>query len=360
MSPPQITIQKAGPSDLSAVADLLRHRDQRDHDIQSVRRYLLDLDPDRLRAWIANVDGRPGGLTALYIRNLLWDDGETIKAGYWAHLYVQPQYRKLMLYPQLVFAMLTSAKPAGLDLIYTGTRRRQVAEAHVQLGFHRVGRLPVLIKPLSPARLISKHKDWPGATRLLAAPIDALFRGYVAARRPGCPANLSAEELKLTSEDVETLVQMANARGKDRISQLWTADDLRRRFAGTIEGGPYTVLVARSAGALTAALIFRLAERGNGIRVSVIMDVVCSPSAASAARSLLGEAERRADHDHCEAMLYLDGAGPTMRELVAKLGYRNSPEAYDILVWPKEKVPPRSAAAEISRWRFTFADHDAF
>ena len=153
---------------------------------------------------------------------------------------------------------------------------------------------------------------------------------------------------------------MANARGKDRISQLWTADDFRQRFAGTIEGEPYTVLVARSVGALTAALIFRLAERGNGIRVSVIMDVVCSPYAASAARSLLGEAERRADHDHCEAMLYLDGAGPTMRELVAKLGYRNSPETYDILVWPKEKVPAGSAAAEISRWRFAFADHDAF
>jgi hypothetical protein len=41
-------------------------------------------------------------------------------------------------------------------------------------------------------------------------------------------------------------------------------------------------------------------------------------------------------------------------------GHRLSKETYQMLVWPKTLVPAGSIASDLSNWRFTFLDHDAF
>ncbi|MCI0677121.1 MAG: hypothetical protein L0Y42_15270, partial [Phycisphaerales bacterium] len=72
------------------------------------------------------------------------------------------------------------------------------------------------------------------------------------------------------------------------------------------------------------------------------------------------EAERRAHRNGGELMIYLDGVGPAMREVMERLEYRVSPETYDLLLWPKSLLTSGPATADLANWRFSFADHDAF
>ena len=358
-------IRPADPSDINAAVHLLRMRDQQEHPTAAVADYLFNFDADRMLAWLAYLDDQPVGINTLYLRRVRWC-GETIRAGYWAHLFVDPQFRKLMIYPQLVAAMIRGAREAGLDVIYTGTRRAQVAEAHTKIGFTQVGVLTVLFKPLRPARLVAKHKGLGRAVEAVTSPLDALYLGYLSLRRPTCPQTFDVEAFDADSLDAESPVihdvsQMFDDPALRSVSQEWTPEYFHRRFSTTIEGRPYTILTAHASGRLTAAVVYRVAERGDRrIRAGVIMNILGAEESPAAAAGLLAEAERRVVRAGGEVMLWLDGASTELSELLATLGYRKSPETYYILVWPKDRAVADSPAADLANWRFTFADHDAF
>ena len=359
--PPQVpTVRTAGASDVDAVVHLLRMRDDLEHPASAIADYLMNLEASRLVAWVAYVDDRPVGLNTLYLRQMRWC-GKTQSAGYWAHLFVDPNYRKRMIYPQLVVAMIRGAREAGLDLIYTGTRRRQVAEAHAKIGFSQIGTLPVLFKPLRPGRLIAKHKNLGRVVETLTVPGDALYGKYLALRRPRRPTTVDVETLNLESPTIDDVAQKFDDAGKEHISQRWDSAYFRRRFSTTIEGLPYTILTAHASGRLTATIVFRMAERGDRrIRAGVIMDVLGASQAPAAAAALLAESERQVMQAGGEVMLYLDGTGEETHRLLTAAGYRTSPETYYILVWPKNLAAPDCPAADLANWRFAFSDHDAF
>ncbi len=144
------TIRIAGEADKGAVADLLRERDGAMYTTSAVAAYLADLDPSRIAVWLAEKDGRPVGINAVYRRTISSPVG-SLAAGYWSHLYVRPEARSLMVYPQLVMAMLRWAESDNADFIYTATRQEHVAAAHLKLGFGKIVTMPVLLRQKDPA-----------------------------------------------------------------------------------------------------------------------------------------------------------------------------------------------------------------
>jgi hypothetical protein len=147
------------------------------------------------------------------------------------------------------------------------------------------------------------------------------------------------------------------------VRQGWTTPEWRHRFAATLEGDPYTLLVARRGGGLLGGVVARTARRdapsGASIPLGIVMDLIVAPEQAAAVAPLLAAAETWAATRGALAMLWLDGVRQ-LSDTVARCGYRPSAETYRLIVWPGTVAPPDSPLRDASRWRFTFADHDAF
>jgi hypothetical protein len=359
---PRLTVRPTTPADLPAVVSLLSERDGRPLEPANVASALYGLDRAHLAGWLAFADDQPAGLTTLYTRDQRWEVGgqtTTIRAGYWSHLFVREEFRRLMVYPQLVLAMMRGIKPLGIDCIFTGTRRPNVAQGHVKLGFARLGEYRVLFKPLRPFRLVARYKGWPGLTHAAAAPGDALYGVILAARRRGARRDLTIRAVDAGGPAIEAVVALLNTTGAGRVSQVWTRETLLRRLSRTIDGCEYRVLIAERGGRTIGAAVYRLTVRERVV-AGVIMELVAAPGEDDALPALLTELERRLRAESGDTTLFLDALGPEASRLLTSRGHRTSRETYQMLVWPKTLVPAGAPAADLSNWRFSFLDHDAF
>lgn len=359
-SRPAITVRELTPSDMPTAVHLLRLRDDRHHESDSVAGVLRGLDPAQLRAWGAFVDGEPAGLTTFYVRRLSDWAGEEVVAGYWGHLFVRPEFRKLMIYPLLIRAMRQGKDGAQCRVIFTATRQPRVAEGHQRLGFELIGRLAVRFKPLRPFRLVAKQRHLGRIVENLSALGDGLYvplLRLVGKRRLAAAAH---REIDLGSDDVESVVGLMNEARRGGIGQVWSAESFRRRFAMTIDSSHYTVLGYFAGEGLEAVLIFCTTTRGETVRTGVLIEMASRPGREDAAVSLLSEAESRMMDAGCEVVLHVDGMGSDREKLMPRLGYRTAPHLYHLLVWSPDDGWKKDARSELSSWRFAFSDHDAF
>ena len=353
------TIRVAGAADVAAIADLLRERDGAAHPTTAVAGYLADLDPSRITVWLAEKEGRPVGINAVYLRALTTPSG-ALRAGYWGHLYVRPEARAIMVYPQLVMAMLRWAQAGGADLIYTATRQEHVAAAHLKLGFIKIVTLPVLLRPLRPGRLVASRsravRRWAGwAVPLVDAAVSA---GRAAVGLPGRTAAMRA----VRADDHAAAEFAALQSGLEGyIRTAWTVPDWLRRFSGTIEGQAYRAAVAPWAGTAEAGVLVRIAERGSpAVRIGVVLDLVDRSPGRSHCVALLRWAERQAVEAGADAMIALPALAETERRPYRARGYWTAPETYTLLYRPTSPRGRTETLRDPAAWRFSFAEHDAF
>jgi ribosomal protein S18 acetylase RimI-like enzyme len=361
LAAPPVLIREASPADLEAVVELIRQADGRNHQFDAAARALQGLNPEATRAWLAFVGERPVGLTMVWLRTVHWG-GRPRRAAYWMHLYTHPDYRNLMLYPRLTRTMVAGAQECGCELLYTIVRRRNVVEAHLKIGFRRVDELPVLAKLLRPFRFAAKYWHLPRLAGPLAGLADGLYRLGAAGRGRRPPADVAVEAIAWPSPRLEQLAALWHLPGDGRLRQDWTAPSLRQRYEANVDGEPYTLLGVRRGGRWVAAVIYREAVRERAIRIGVVMDLIHAAGDLAAARHALAGAERRLRDAGCEAMLYLDGLGGEVGQLMAASGYRETSERYVLIRWPrpKEKELPDVPPGDRAGWRLAFGDHDAF
>ncbi len=360
MNRPSITIRELQESDLTAVVELVNLRDGKQYSAEAVRHTVYGPEGSIVRNWLALVDEKPAGFTGWAVRELRQDSNH-YRAGYWQTLFIHPDYRRLMLYPQLVFAMFKGAQQSGLDFIYNANRRLEVWQAHLKLGFVNIGDLAVLAKPLRPVRLVRKSKELPGYLDFFGQPIDRVYSLYLQVRnRFRADSTLTVEQIPWDGDDLEDLCTLLADDADTRLHQVMTVESLRARYQMNLEEEPYRLLGIKAKGRLVAALIYRTGLRGNQIYAGVIMDLLVPPGAESYVQSLLSAAETDALKRGCEVMLYLDGLGEKARQLMKRCGYFKSPEQYVMLVWPKSKATEPSLLSNLEDWRFAFGDHDAF
>lgn len=348
-----ISIRQAGPADLPAAAELFAMKDGRAHDVEHIADVVGGFEPDRALAWIAFDGARPVGMTMMLVRDLDVD-GHDVHAGYWANLYIHPDYRQGLLYPRLTFAMTQALDVNGLAFLYAGIRRPEVARAHAKLGFVKLGDLVVRVKPLRPARFLVRYKRWPIPEPFARVP-DFLYRGWLSVQRLRLTAGVDAYE---TSEEpsLEQFAALVRA-SLGTVRQVWTASRLRDRYPSDVDA-PYAFTGVSRRSTLLAAAISRSVVHESGVRAGVLMDLAFRPGEERAGRAALAAAEQRAFRDGCDVMLHLDGLAET-RPMLDAAGYRPSPERYSMLLWPR-KAADHPALADLGRWRYAFGDHDAF
>jgi hypothetical protein len=266
-----------------------------------------------------------------------------------------------MLYPRLPLVMFAEIKARRLAFLYGSVRRRELARTHTRIGFTSAGTLPVLVKPLRPARLVARMNGW-NRVAATVAPIDAVWALGLAMTRPRIPPGLAVAPPGPDPLDPEVLefVRATIARAREPVRRAWTVDALRDRYRQTREGTAYTLLGVTRAATLVAVLAFRIGERGAGIRAGVIMDAVAAPGEARTLLPALLLAEQHAHRAGCDAMMFLSGLGPEVDRVFRSCGYHGSSEQYEMLVWPKDAPSATPELARAENWRFTFADHDAF
>jgi hypothetical protein len=346
-------IRRATADDLEQIRHLLSQRDARPWTLAQVAWFLHDLDPARALAWLAFVDDVPVGLTTVFLRELRVADTST-PAAYWANLYIDPAHRDRMLYPRLPMAMFPALRQLGVELLYAAVRLQDVAEAHTHIGFARVGSFPVLVQPLRPARLLARHR---GLARVipLTRPVDACWSLLRAALRPRPTTTTTVVP---TDRPPHQLVSPLEIRPD------YTPEQLAHRYRQTREGTTYDHLELRTDQTPIGGLTWRVAERtgesGLPLRVAVIMDIAVPPDHPDLVRPLLAALERRAHAADCDAILLADALGPDLRPHLRRAGYLASNERYTLVLWPKSALTATPALAEQPRWRFAFADHDAF
>jgi hypothetical protein len=229
----------------------------------------------------------------------------------------------------------------------------------MKLGIVNLGPIPVLFKPLRPFRLLARYQSWPPAVHAAAAPGDALYGAWLAACRRAAPAGLEVRVVAPGSQELEELSALLNRAGEGRVSQVWSADTLRRRLAATIDGYSYRVVVARRSGQLAGAVIYRLAVREHVI-AGVIMELVAAADDPALLAALAWESERLMRAEGADTTLYLDGLPGNAGAVLRSTGHRTSNEPYQMVVWPRTMTPEGSAMAKLANWRFGFLDHDAF
>jgi hypothetical protein len=225
------------------------------------------------------------------------------------------------------------------------------------MGFASLGCLQVLLKPLRPFGLLSRYRNI-SALQTVAPILDAPFCLASALAAPGDPAT---EILPAGEGDLEAVHKGLALHAQGRIGQHWNPGAWSRRFRQTLEGEPYVILSTGDPGAgllLTMAHRKREGDSDHPIKLCVILDLWAKPGDLGSPRKLLRNAEAQARRKGCHALIWLDGV-PELTGLFKSLGYRTTPETYQLLAWPKARVAG-AWAGELGHWRFPMAEHDAF
>ncbi len=351
---PKIELRIATSRDVAAIVSLIRERDEQHHPEQAVLGYLANLDSRQIVVWLAEVDGAPAGINAMYLCAVSVA-GQQHPAGYWAHLYVTPKYRKAMIYPRLVFAMLAWARTRDLAMVYTAMRRGHVTDGHLKLGFRQVGTLSVLAKPLRPAALVMKSRELGPAAYWAAAPIDFIWSHVQRLRRIAQGASEpTIREMAASAADLRMLAEAAAG----RLRTAWNSETWNARFQATIEGWPYIGATAIRDNGAAGWILFRVAQRSE-VRAIVVMELACPTDDPRTIRALLACAERRGEQEHADVVIAIDSDPGTRSRIVRASGYWKSPESYTLIFWANRSEFAASCL-DLANWQYSFAEHDAF
>ena len=356
----KVSIRRAVSSDIPQVADLVRQVSDHNHDysVEVIRAIFSDLVPGEYYGWLAFAGDQPVGITTLQ-PCLLELGGRPCKAGYWTYLCVRPDYRRTALYPRLVYAMIGGAADVGIDVVYGAIRRPQVAAGHLALGMEKIGEMPVLAKPLRPARLLSKFYGLGHVFAQVSAVPDYAYQEYLSLRRSSPKPGYIVRNAAARDADPSVLVPVLRELHVSEMQRPMTPESFAHRYATSPDGDEYRVLCVEGLGEIRAAIIYRMAVRSKNIHTLVIMEMGHRFSDLDSLAFGLAELERRAIQSKCEVILALSSS-PFMQTLLKKSGYLRSNETYVLMKKPTSRKADCAFPDRIDDWYFTFADHNAF
>jgi hypothetical protein len=222
----------------------------------------------------------------------------------------------------------------------------------------RVAELPVLMKPLRPARLLCKFYGASAFAGISGVP-DALYRQYLNVRNSSRQADFLCEDAAAAGIDSDSVIPVLREPYQDDVQRILTAQTFADRYRANSDGEPYRVLLVRTSGGIQAAIVYRIASRRK-IRNLVIMEMGCRSTDGAALKAGLFELERQAIGLDCEVILALFSR-EWARDVLRKAGYFKSNETYILMKkWTKKADRSGVKDLEMDKWHFTFADHDAF
>lgn len=334
-------IRLATQEDLPAIGRLLSLRDGRDWTLTQLQWFLSGLEPDRCVGWIANDEDECVAFSNVFLRTLECQ-GKRWPAAYWANLYVDERHRQSMWYPRLVLAMFSWIREGHVDFLYACVRLPHVVEGHLRLGFQKVGDIPLLILPVRPFRLLLRKSILPEFIEPICGPFDTFAR-WVSRR-----GRWTGQACELTSGNLRNITDKLAQQAATNPELITQSPDMERayeRYQQTREGESYFLFTFEN-----AAAIARIAHRERVV-ATVLMDYAANDERQL--KALLRRVRIFAEEQDADVIIALDG-GPN-----PPLGFLRQGE-YQLLVWAPRPADLDAPIFDLSRWRFCFADHDAF
>jgi N-acetylglutamate synthase-like GNAT family acetyltransferase len=355
----RLEIRRASLNDLNDLTRLMREADERPYTTSDVQRILHNLNEDRFVAWIAYADSFPCGITMLERKTLRWRNCD-LHSGFWVNLYVRPSMRQTRLFVKMVMTMFQAAPALGFDLLYAATRRSQVAEANIALGMTEVGRIPLYGCILRPGRLLAKYRRLGVYLRPICYIADCIYYPVVYLRDISWQHNATIAQCDWIDESLHDVTTLRDYVSRDCVYTPLNSQQYKDRFDVAPDRGYYELLTSRCNGTLRGAIAWRMAERGPSIRAGIVMDVVPSSEDFDHFKALFRTIHQRARNNGAEIVLALPGWGSSAETYLQELGYRRMPEQYVVMMRPIKNLPADFPVNDIRKWRYTFADNDAF
>jgi hypothetical protein len=250
--------------------------------------------------------------------------------------------------------MTGALRKHDLAILYTAVRHTELAQAHIKVGFSKLGELAVRAKPLRPVRLFLRARAW-NVPDLFASAPDHLYRSVL---NRGGPNGSDLQHCEMTVASNLAEFKCLLDQDPSRVRQAWSHTRLEYRYASNRDGEPYSLVGVRRQGMLVAAALWRAAVRGNRVRAGVLMELAFRSGEQYAARKAMAAAEAAALQNSCDVMLHLDGLHEASG-LIRKSGYYFSPERYTVLLWPAQAAKS-SLLTDLQSWHYGFGDHDTF
>jgi len=220
----------------------------------------------------------------------VWVDGEERLAGNDVNAVTDPMYRRRGVFIGTVEAAHELSRQAGVSLFYAMPNEESSFHGFTErLGYHFVGHVPLLARPVNVRRLVATRVSMPGI-----APLAAMF-----ARPFAPPLPERAEPVAgIAVAPVERFDAAFDAfwvrvRGRERIMVARDIAYLNWRFVD-IPLRRYESFAATEGGELRGFIVLREAEV-LGMRAGLVVDFLTEPSAAGerAGRALVSHALAR-------------------------------------------------------------------
>jgi GNAT superfamily N-acetyltransferase len=281
---------------------------------------------------VAEHDARLVGLRA-FMRWRFVTAGRTIEAVRAVDTATHPDYQGMGIFTRLTRALL-EAIDGQVDLVFN-TPNAKSGPGYGKMGWQEVGRLPVVVRPRRPLRLL-------GAWRGRARP------------RPGPPilAAPAAAALERGAELV-ALLRREPAPPPAALSTPVDAEHLRWRYAAA----PlldYRAVTDERDGELVGLAIFRVRARGR-LWESTVVKVLAGGDPGTARRLLRGVA-RAAPVDH---LTFHAPAGSPLARAAARCGFVPSPAGIRLMVNPRRPdIGPDPTRADA--WALSLGDLEVF
>jgi GNAT superfamily N-acetyltransferase len=282
---------------------------------------------------VAVVAGRIVGLRA-FMRWNFEVNGQTVTGVRAVDTATHPDYRRMG-----IFSRLTSEAVEALheqaDLIFN-TPNEKSLPGYLKLGWEVVGRVPVRIKPLRPAKL--------------AAGLMSLRTGAGAGSpRPDVAAE-PASELLGSGSDVDWLLERAEHEDS-RLRTVRSIAFLRWRYGDT--PFDYRAVVVRGREGLEGLAILRVRRRGR-LWETTIAELVTDSHSEGVQRALLTAAARACSSDHVSLATPPDATAP-----IARAGFLPSPASVTLVARRLSKTLPVDVTAR-SSWALSLGDIEVF
>jgi GNAT superfamily N-acetyltransferase len=301
----ELDVRRATDADLPAVLALLANamaRDASDARFETLYRWKHEHNAfGRSPAWVS-VDGDRLAGIRVFMRWEFVVDGQVKRAVRAVDTATDPAYQGRGIFTRLTMHALEEVTADGIDFVFN-TPNDQSRPGYLKMGWHVVGKLPVMVRPCSVT----------GAARIVAARVPA--------ERWSRDTNAGDAAVDVLADGALDALVSAVMAGRARRQGLWTRlspDFLRWRFGS--QPISYRAFVGPG-GVERGVVIFRVRQRGPASEV-VVCELLVPDGDAAVARKLLRTALRAARADYAirlgggrpvgDGFVQLPGLGPVL------------------------------------------------
>jgi GNAT superfamily N-acetyltransferase len=283
---------------------------------------------------LAEAEGRIVGVRAFLRWRFQWGD-RTLRAVRAVDTATHPSFQGRGVFSRLTREALTTLGD-DVDLVFNTPNDRSLP-GYLKMGWRIVGRVPISVRVRRPVALMTGGLRRPGPEK----PV-----------RPMPPVSAATAAEVLADDRMFDLVATVSPDPRRLVTPREVAF-LRWRYGAAPLLG-YRAIPVERGGKLEGVALFRVRARG-GLWESTLAEVVASPGAARASRTLLGAVPNAAPVDHVTCSF---PSGSVLSRAARRRGFLRVPGGVLLVANPRRQDLP--SVTDLRAWALSLGDVEVF